>query len=580
MRLSGFNLSPLRQYLVMLTLSWVLIAAPSSLLAQMVPGTSSEPTDATVEIPENLTQEEVRDLIARLSDDEVRELVISQLDKLAATQNQTDDPATYVSHLRDGIDVARNTLGQAFQRDNELYILPTSIWQQMTGNGQISAGYILFQLIGLLAVGWIARLLTRRLLVKASAKPVEVASLGKRFDLACYGVFMGMLELGAFAAGAFLFIKITGGQTPMAQVFWYQVIWCLVLIKLVMLAVRQVVSLDNSDTSLVSVTHNVARKILGWTLILTSFVVLPRPLISMVADFGGSVETELLLSLIFSGGFMILLITLMIRLRQYGAELIASKDGKSGRIRQAFARSWWLLATVYLLMIWFMAIGKRAATGESSLVPGLASIFLFLLIPYFDMALQWLITRYFEDKDEEEAIPAAADDEEIPAADSAANVETATSDPAAEASEEPAANADIESTPQDTAPGYAAAAIAEPTDGAAIVEPTADADVVATAQSNAPTYIATALRYARVLMVVLILAIFMRLWEIDIRAISAQLLGPRFASALFDIGITVLLTWALWGVIRISIERKLDTGETLVEEAEEAEAGGTRRYPG
>ena len=35
-----------------------------------------------------------------------------------------------------------------------------------------------------------------------------------------------------------------------------------------------------------------------------------------------------------------------------------------------------------------------------------------------------------------------------------------------------------------------------------------------------------------------------------------------------------LLTWALWGVIRISIARKLDTGKTPGEEEEEAEAGG------
>ena len=550
MKLSWFNPGPLRQYRGLVTLFWVLVAAPSSLLAQMVPGTSSEPTDAAVEIPEDLTQEEVRDLIARLSDDQVRELVITQLDKLAAEHNQSGEPGgVYVSQLLDGIDVARNTLWRAFRAENEIYTLPASIWQQMTGHGQVSGWYILFQLVGLLAVGWIARLLTRRLLAKASAKPVEVASLGKRFDLACYGAFMGMLELGGFAAGAFLFIKITGGQTPMAQVFWYQVIWCLVLIKLVMLAVRQVVSLDNPDARLASIPDTAARKILGWTLILTTFLVLPRPLISMVVDFGASVETELLLSVIFGGVFMISLITLMIRMRHYGAELIAAKDGQSGRIRQAFARSWWLLAIAYLLMIWFMAIGKRAATGESSLVPGLTSILLFLLIPYFDIALKWLITRYFEDKDEEEAIPAAAADEEIPPTDSAADIETAASDPAA-------------------------AAIVEPAAAATIVEPAADTDIVATAQSNAPTYIATALRYARVLMVVLILAIFMRLWEIDIRAISAQLLGPRFASALFDIGITVLLTWALWGVIRISIERQLDTGETPEEEAEEAEAGG------
>jgi small-conductance mechanosensitive channel len=509
----------------------------------MVPGASSEPTAAAVEIPEHLTHEQVRDLIARMSDDQVRELVISQLDKLAAGQDQAGDSVTYVSHLRDGFDVARTMLMRALQVDHDVYTLPTSIWQQMTGNGQISGWYILFQLLGFLVVGWIARLLTRRLLVKASTKSVGGLSLGKRFDLACYGAFMGTLELAAFAAGAYLFIKITGQQTPMAQIFWYQVIWCLVLIKLVMLAVRQVVSLDNPDTCLISVPDRVTRQVLGWTLILTTSLVLPRPLMSLVVDFGASLETELFLNLIFGSVFMILLIALTIRLRHYGTQLIAVKDGKSGSIRQAFARNWWLLAIIYLLLIWFMAIGKRAATGESSLVPGLGSIFLFVLIPYFDIALKWLITRYFEEKEEDEETPStdAADDVEIPSVDTASNDEAGEAIPSA----------------------------------AAIVKP-ADSEIidVATPPDSAPAYIAIALRYARVLMVVLILGIFMRLWEIDFRAISGQLLGPRFADALFDISITVLLTWALWGVIRISIARKLDTGKIPGEEEEEAEAGG------
>jgi small-conductance mechanosensitive channel len=280
------------------------------------------------------------------------------------------------------------------------------------------------------------------------------------------------------------------------------------------------------------------------------------------------VETELLLAIIFGGVFIILLIALTIRLRHYGAELIAGKDSESGRIRQAFARNWWLLAIVYLLLIWFMALGKRAATGESSLIPGLTSIFLFVLIPYFDMALKWLITRYFEDKDEEEETPSEdiVAGEEVPLADSAAGVDTAASVPAAAVIVKPTVSEDTAATTQEVAPGYAAAAILEPADSEVIV--------VATPSDSAPVYIATALRYARVLMVVLILGIFFRLWEIDIKAISGQLLGPRFADALFDIGITILLTWALWGVIRISIERKLDTGKTPGEEEEEVEAGG------
>ena len=64
MWLSGHNFIPARQFLGLLIIFWAIFAVPSSLFAQMVPGTtSSEPTAAAVEIPEDLTQDQVRDLI-------------------------------------------------------------------------------------------------------------------------------------------------------------------------------------------------------------------------------------------------------------------------------------------------------------------------------------------------------------------------------------------------------------------------------------------------------------------------------------------------------------------------------------
>ena len=99
-------------------------------------------------------------------------------------------------------------------------------------------------------------------------------------------------------------------------------------------------------------------------------------------------------------------------------------------------------------------------------------------------------------------------------------------------------------------------------------------NAVPAADQRAPAYIAIALRYTRVLMVLCIILIFVRLWDIDVRALSAQLIGPHFASALFDISITILLTWALWGMIRISIERKLDDEKPPESEQGETEAGG------
>ena len=138
------------------------------------------------------------------------------------------------------------------------------------------------------------------------------------------------------------------------------------------------------------------------------------------------------------------------------------------------------------------------------MVPGLGSLILFASIPYIDMGLQRLVTSYFEKPVSKEQTAAASAIDE-PVSDTADKSES------------------------DEGP---------------------DAEVI----DIEPAYIATALRYGRLLMVLALLTIFVNLWNIDLEAITGRLVGERFAAALFDISLTVLLTWAVWGVIRITFE--------------------------
>ena len=529
------------QFLPGLLLCWIFLGISLPVSAQMIPAGGEEP--AAVEIPQNLTREQVRDLIARLSDDQVRELMINQLDKLAVAEDANSEAAAYFEQLSLGIHAALDALARMFDTREQIHDLPTMIGQKISDNGRISGAYLWFQFFGLLLAGFAAERLARRLLEKNSSKTGSTLPLGRRFDLACYGAGLGLVELGAFAIGAFVFIEISGRNTESANQLWYEVAWCLVFIKLVLLAVRQIAAPSNPDTRLAPISNAAATQALGWALVLASVLILPQPILKVGANFGATEETLLLIRLLAGLLFIGLLIVLLIRLRDYGKQLITGDDDSSF-IRQSLGRIWWMLAIVYVVLIWLMTLGKRAATGESSLAPGLGSLLLFVLIPYFDMGLKWLITRYFEKKEEGDA-----------------EVSPTTESPGESALES-------QGTESAILPQTVESTVESPT-GVQAAEPEQTA-----ASAIEPSYIATTLRYARVLMVLAILMIFTRLWDINIRAISAQLVGQHVASALFDIGITVLLAWALWGVIRISIERKLADEKGPEVETEEAEAGG------
>ena len=501
-----------------------LAALPWTTLQAQTSATDSS-SETVTQIPDKLTREQVRDLVAHLSDEELRELIIAQLDKQAVADEQVADPEVYISQLLEGINVGRDALSRIFSSGDRIYELPASIWAQLTNDGQVSYWYPLMQLVGMLLAGLAAEYLLRRLFSRAATRPRAGSS--KRLEQACYGLVTGILHLGAFFIGAILFIEISSGHLPASQSFWNELAWCLVLIRLVALAVRQL-SLD--APGLASPSSGAAQQMVAWSVLLSAALILPQPLVSIASSSGADTDTALLISVVFGALFILLVIVLLIRLRNYGAALILGEGGDVSSIRLGLARNWWILAIVYVLLIWFMSMGKRAATGESSMLPGIGSLVLLALIPFIDSALKALITWYFADQKEPERLTAD---------DGAAGAQKTAGEPVADAQAE------------------------------TVLEP------VSVVSERAPAYIAIALRYARAVVVLFVLMAFVQLWNIDVRALSAQLIGPRFASALFDISITVLLTWALWGMIRISIERKLDQGKPADAEAEgESEAGG------
>ena len=52
---------------------------------------SNEPNAEGPMLPEQLTRQEIRDMLAQLSDEDVRKLLMQQLDKVAASEAVSDD---------------------------------------------------------------------------------------------------------------------------------------------------------------------------------------------------------------------------------------------------------------------------------------------------------------------------------------------------------------------------------------------------------------------------------------------------------------------------------------------------------
>jgi len=493
------------KWLAMAAAVWMFATPPAA--AYVV---QEEQASTATAIPENLTREQVRDLVARMSDSEVRDLIISQLDKLAVEPGSADAAAAYVDQLTTGLEVAAETLHQMVASGDKFYSLPGSIWRQISADGAISGWYLLFQLIGLLAIGWLVERIVSRLLTGFAHNVAEATSLTERAGVLLLRGLLGLVEIGAFAAGAALFLSIAANESESARMLWGRIIWAIVYARVWLIGVHLIAAPGRPTERLVPVDDAVAGEIWRWALAIMVVLVLPLPRVA--ADFGAEQATVLLVGFIVGAAFIGLLIALMIRLRHYGARLIAGDHAQASGIRQGLARVWWAMAIIYILLIWLIAVGR----DESSLVPGIGSLVLFASIPYIDMGLQWLILRYFSRGDEPES----------------GNLS------------ETEAGTDI----------------AEPVDGGDSID---NEPIPESTPPTRPVYLAVAMRYARLLLVLAVLIVFVRLWGIDLRSITAHLVGEHIAGSLFDISVTVLLTWAIWGVIRIAIERRLSDEQAV-----------------
>ena len=145
------------QLLPGLLLCWIFLGISLPVSAQMVPSDGKE--SAALEIPENLTREQVR------------ELIIRELDRKAIAKDANSDAAAYFEQLNLGIHAALDAFARMFDTREQLHDLPTMIGRQISDNGRISSAYLWFQFFGLIVAGFAAERLARRLLEKSGPNP-------------------------------------------------------------------------------------------------------------------------------------------------------------------------------------------------------------------------------------------------------------------------------------------------------------------------------------------------------------------------------------------------------------------------
>lgn len=480
-----------------------------------IPAAGSSSEIAADELPSDLTREEARDLLARLSDAEVRELLVRFLDQLAGQRENAGGDAMAAT-IQLETDAARERLRSMLTAFPRLQTVFSFLADRLSEGRSPSAPWLVLLVLVLIAgIGFAGEWVFGRFLVKTSrlySGMVPQSVLGK-CGLCMMGAVLDALRIvvfGLFALGVYLLFYQGHEATRMVVTAF---ILGLVQIRLAMLMGRVIFAPHDPVFRMLPISDDLAAALYRMATTIVGVLIFGHLFIELLHRLG--IEDDLwqlfgtLFGLVVTGSMVVVIWAA----RQWVSALILGRHSDEGdgpsRLHQLFAGNWHILASVYLIGTWLLATFKKLATGESVVTPAIVTLVIFAAIPAADWLVRRGLTRLLS-------------------------------------SDEPSTEAGDNETSEAKPP----------------------------AESARGDYLSVIQRNARVLLILIAVIFLARVWGIDFQALAAEGVGRNIAGSLLTIVVTLIVASAIWGIVKTAINRNLPDPAAEAAEGGESEAGG------
>lgn len=345
-------------------------------------------TDTIIDIPDNLTSEQFQVLLGRLSDDQVRDLVIRQYEASAGANAPASDGSALAMMTGMG-DSFRDRLRALLQQAPHLPDAFALIDERIRAFG--GYGVACLGLLTTFGAGFLARYLWRRRAVarqeRIAARNVEAgayASPAVLLDAALY-LILDLYSVLVFylAAMAVLYTAWYGHED--ARLFLTTYVAAMTGVLVVKSAVEYCFPQKWAVYRLIPFSDALAASFRNWAIILAviwSFGFLTCELLTL---YGVDVELHQLLVIIVATVFLITLLVAVVQIRPEVTALIAGE--RQAGFSHAIAVNWHLIAIGYALLLWVLGVGNIVLYGQASASGsiGLKSLLLILGVPAIDL---------------------------------------------------------------------------------------------------------------------------------------------------------------------------------------------------
>jgi small-conductance mechanosensitive channel len=485
---------------VLLALTWLIVPAQAQ---------QSGAGHAAVELPQHLTETEARDLMSRLSDDQVRQLLLEHLD---ATASASD--AAGQEWIR-GAERARESVDRMLAVDGGLWTLPNLLWDHISDNGDMSLPGLLLRLLVAVGFGYFIERLFRRLLLPSRSlllQPTDELVTSSKIrrlaaELAAEVALLAVFAMATFAASVLLLPSGSG-----SVILFSELVRTFVLARFWVLVSHAALAPRWSKLRVPDMGNEAARALHSRLVWLMVALLAYRMVANLMQRFGMAAPRielwEMAGSLIW---VMAVVLVVWMGREPIAAKLMERADRAGiprhdGRI--LMASRWHLLASGYVIVVWALAALVSLSTGAETLAPALMSLIIGALMPLANRTIHRVAGMIVEQ-------------------------------------------------------------------GRKSAKDTAESEPSESEKTRTEEYRELVIRNLRILLTIGIVALLARIWGVKLGGLMEALVGSRLADSLVDIALILVITYALWGTLKVAIGRHLgheDEGEAV---ATVDEPGGT-----
>lgn len=517
---------------ILLILSIPIVTFFASLLYAAEPESNSPET--LVEIPGELRKDQVDDLIARLSDEEVRELLIAQLNRVASQDAESGRPSLS-DRLLKGMETFENQFSLALGAISDIPEMWIGIWHSISEGQELSTVFILIKIIVLFGLGVLAEKIFR--LKSVPSSNVDVAPTQPpfliRLKLSLPRLLYELFCLLTFLFGTAVAWFVIGLPTEKAQYLFSSLFTGIIVLRLVGAASKFLFAPALPNLQLMSFGTEEARLIHKQVMVVATAVIF---LIWWVRDtlqhfnITSPVNNSVI---ILTSATAVGVIVSALWLTLPGRNRPASGSAPPGsRIE------WRVIISVAVIFLYFLALGVALATDTGTLSDFVLSLVVLGIAVVMDLEL-CVAAKQLEKRQ-------LARESVQPPAGSQQSSERSV---ATESSIEPAANGSEQST----------------------------ASEGPKPNQNSQSYASVMIANGRIILVIAVVFGLAKIWDLNLIGIVSEVIGETATRVTTQFLVTLLFAYALWGIVNTAVSR-IARPEPVPGEAsgEPGGAGGSR----